>query len=130
MRGSSAVRKVKVCTRSVPVSRRANLPAVLNAVAALCFMCAWRSEAWCGVVWRVRGVSGPALGVRSTLQALYERLTSDPKVFGNPEVCIVYPLHSTLSTEEQKAVFIRPPVGVRKIVISTNVRACVRARGR
>lgn len=34
---------------------------------------------------------------------------------------IVSPLHSTLSSEEQSAVFNIPPPGVRKIVISTNI---------
>lgn len=35
--------------------------------------------------------------------------------------CVVYPLHSTLSNEEQQAIFIRPPEGVTKIIISTNI---------
>lgn len=35
--------------------------------------------------------------------------------------CVVYPLHSTLSNEEQQAVFSRPPEGVTKIIISTNI---------
>lgn len=35
--------------------------------------------------------------------------------------CEVYPLHSTLSNEEQQAVFRRPPEGVTKIIISTNI---------
>lgn len=35
--------------------------------------------------------------------------------------CAVYPLHSTLSNEEQQAVFSRPPEGVTKIIISTNI---------
>lgn len=35
--------------------------------------------------------------------------------------CEVYPLHSTLSNEEQQAVFSRPPDGVTKIIISTNI---------
>lgn len=35
--------------------------------------------------------------------------------------CVVYPLHSTLSNEEQQAVFSRPPEGVVKIIISTNI---------
>jgi hypothetical protein len=56
------------------------------------------------------------------ITALYERLMGDTHVFGNPERCKVYPLHSTLSTEEQRSVFNRPPEGVRKVVISTNVR--------
>lgn len=35
--------------------------------------------------------------------------------------CVVYPLHSSLSNEEQQAVFSRPPEGVTKIIISTNI---------
>uniref|UniRef100_A0A8C5HLM0 Putative ATP-dependent RNA helicase DHX57 n=1 Tax=Gouania willdenowi TaxID=441366 RepID=A0A8C5HLM0_GOUWI len=35
--------------------------------------------------------------------------------------CVVYPLHSTLSNEEQQAIFSRPPDGVTKIIISTNI---------
>lgn len=38
-----------------------------------------------------------------------------------PVRCAVYPLHSTLSNEEQQAVFSRPPEGVAKIIISTNI---------
>ncbi|KAL7421927.1 hypothetical protein Q5752_003699 [Cryptotrichosporon argae] len=34
---------------------------------------------------------------------------------------VVYPLHSSVSSEGQSAVFERPPQGVRKIVISTNI---------
>jgi hypothetical protein len=34
---------------------------------------------------------------------------------------LVLPLHSTLSTEQQQAIFARPPKGVRKIVIATNI---------
>nr|XP_021328300.1 putative ATP-dependent RNA helicase DHX57 isoform X3 [Danio rerio] len=35
--------------------------------------------------------------------------------------CVVYPLHSSLSNEEQQAVFTRPQNGVTKIIISTNI---------
>ena len=33
----------------------------------------------------------------------------------------VYPLHGSLSTTEQKAIFDVPPRGIRKIVVSTNI---------
>lgn len=42
------------------------------------------------------------------------------RVFGSTSF-IVSPLHSTLSSEEQSAVFNIPPQGVRKIVVSTNI---------
>lgn len=35
--------------------------------------------------------------------------------------CVIHPLHSSLSSEEQQAVFVKPPVGVTKIIISTNI---------
>jgi ATP-dependent RNA helicase DHX36 len=34
---------------------------------------------------------------------------------------VIYPLHSSLSTAEQTSVFDVPPIGVRKIVVSTNI---------
>eukprot|EP01134_Creolimax_fragrantissima_P007272 CFRG7272T1 len=34
---------------------------------------------------------------------------------------LVLPLHSTLSTEQQQIIFERPPQGVRKVVVSTNI---------
>ena len=52
---------------------------------------------------------------------LYERLMAKTGTFGDSRKFRVYPLHSTLSTSEQKAIFVRPPEGVRKIVISTNI---------
>lgn len=33
----------------------------------------------------------------------------------------MYPLHGSLSTSDQKAIFDVPPAGVRKIVVSTNI---------
>ncbi|XP_068572950.1 putative ATP-dependent RNA helicase DHX57 [Cebidichthys violaceus] len=56
------------------------------------------------------------------IKMLYEQLMSN-RMFNNrgKSRCAVYPLHSTLSNEEQQAVFSRPPEGVTKIIISTNI---------
>jgi len=50
-----------------------------------------------------------------------EMMLEDHALLGNRDQCIVCALHSSLSTQEQKQVFVRPPPGVRKIVISTNI---------
>jgi ATP-dependent RNA helicase DHX29 len=34
---------------------------------------------------------------------------------------LIYPLHSTISSEDQQAAFLIPPPGVRKIVLATNI---------
>ncbi|KPP56085.1 putative ATP-dependent RNA helicase DHX57 [Scleropages formosus] len=56
------------------------------------------------------------------IKMLYEQLQSN-RMFNNRnnKRCAVYPLHSSLSNEEQQAVFNRPPEGVTKIIISTNI---------
>lgn len=56
------------------------------------------------------------------IKMLYEQLMSN-RLFNNrgKSRCVVYPLHSTLTNEEQQAVFCRPPEGVTKIIISTNI---------
>ncbi|XP_062375856.1 putative ATP-dependent RNA helicase DHX57 [Sardina pilchardus] len=56
------------------------------------------------------------------IKQLYEQLQSN-RMFNNRTAkrCAVYPLHSSLSNEEQQAVFNRPPEGVTKIIISTNI---------
>ena len=33
----------------------------------------------------------------------------------------IYPLHSTIATEEQERAFLVPPIGIRKIVLATNI---------
>ena len=48
-----------------------------------------------------------------------EELSKKP-IFQSCKV-VIYPLHSALSTVEQTSVFDIPPVGVRKIVVSTNI---------
>ncbi|OCF41878.1 DEAH box polypeptide 36 [Kwoniella heveanensis CBS 569] len=47
-------------------------------------------------------------------------LLQSHSAFGSRDF-VVYPLHSTISSEGQSAVFEVPPKGVRKIVISTNI---------
>lgn len=37
------------------------------------------------------------------------------------ESWLIYPLHSTIATEEQEAAFLIPPPGLRKIVLATNI---------
>ncbi|XP_068262600.1 putative ATP-dependent RNA helicase DHX57 isoform X2 [Nyctibius grandis] len=56
------------------------------------------------------------------IKMLYEQLQTNA-LFNNrhSKRCVVYPLHSSLSSEEQQSVFLRPPSGVIKIIISTNI---------
>nr|XP_019948030.1 PREDICTED: putative ATP-dependent RNA helicase DHX57 [Paralichthys olivaceus] len=56
------------------------------------------------------------------IKMLYEQLQAN-RMFNNRGTsrCVVYPLHSSLSNEEQEAVFSRPPEGTTKIIISTNI---------
>uniref|UniRef100_A0A8C5F0P9 RNA helicase n=1 Tax=Gopherus evgoodei TaxID=1825980 RepID=A0A8C5F0P9_9SAUR len=56
------------------------------------------------------------------IKMLYEQLQSNA-LFSNrhSKRCVVYPLHSSLSSEDQQSVFLKPPVGVTKIIISTNI---------
>ncbi|KAM6433419.1 putative ATP-dependent RNA helicase DHX57 [Rhynochetos jubatus] len=56
------------------------------------------------------------------IKMLYEQLQSNA-LFNNrhSKRCVVYPLHSSLSSEDQQSVFLRPPAGVTKIIISTNI---------
>ncbi|KAM4867979.1 putative ATP-dependent RNA helicase DHX57 isoform 1-T1 [Thomomys bottae] len=56
------------------------------------------------------------------IKMLYEQLQSN-SLFNNRRNnrCVIHPLHSSLSSEEQQAVFVKPPIGVTKIIISTNI---------
>ena len=49
-----------------------------------------------------------------------EHLTKIP-FFQDSSNVVIYPLHSSLSNAEQTAIFNRPPPGMRKIVLSTNI---------
>ncbi|CAN0039940.1 unnamed protein product, partial [Sphacelaria rigidula] len=48
-------------------------------------------------------------------------ILADNPLFSDKEKTHVYPLHGSLSTADQKAIFQVPPAGVRKIVVSTNI---------
>jgi ATP-dependent RNA helicase DHX29 len=52
------------------------------------------------------------------IRQLNDILTSHPSFSTN---WFIYPLHSTISSEDQQAAFLIPPPGVRKIVLSTNI---------
>ncbi|XP_043913365.1 putative ATP-dependent RNA helicase DHX57 isoform X2 [Protopterus annectens] len=55
------------------------------------------------------------------IKLLYEQLQSNPLFNNRRKRCVIYPLHSSLSSEEQQSVFLKPPTDVTKIVISTNI---------
>ncbi|CAE8725742.1 unnamed protein product, partial [Polarella glacialis] len=50
-----------------------------------------------------------------------KRRLRDHKVFGDQNRFWILPLHSQVRLEQQKEVFNKPPIGVRKIVLSTNI---------
>ncbi|ORX97986.1 P-loop containing nucleoside triphosphate hydrolase protein [Basidiobolus meristosporus CBS 931.73] len=54
------------------------------------------------------------------IRKLYDQLMADHR-FSDSSKFIIWPLHSTISSENQQAVFDVPSQGIRKIVISTNI---------
>uniref|UniRef100_A0A6J0TQ65 RNA helicase n=1 Tax=Pogona vitticeps TaxID=103695 RepID=A0A6J0TQ65_9SAUR len=56
------------------------------------------------------------------IKLLYNKLRAN-SLFNNrhKNCCVVYPLHSSLASEEQQSVFLKPPVGTTKIILSTNI---------
>ena len=52
--------------------------------------------------------------IQKTIEELYKK-----EYFQGSQV-VIYPLHSSLSTDEQIAIFEVPPPGIRKIVVSTS----------
>jgi ATP-dependent RNA helicase DHX29 len=52
------------------------------------------------------------------IRTLNDMLLGDPRFAKN---WLVYPLHSTIATEDQEAAFLVPPPGIRKIVLATNI---------
>ncbi|KAI8788572.1 ATP-dependent RNA helicase DHX57 [Biomphalaria glabrata] len=56
------------------------------------------------------------------IQTLYDMLLSTSTFrISNKSRYKIIPLHSTLSSEDQNAVFVKPKEGIRKIVIATNI---------
>ena len=55
------------------------------------------------------------------ITAAHEQLTSWGPLAVEPQRGWVLPLHGSLSSEEQRRIFQRPPAGVRKIVLATNI---------
>lgn len=57
------------------------------------------------------------------IRRLNDMLMGHPKFQSNRNSggWLIYPLHSTISSEDQEAAFLLPPPGVRKIVIATNI---------
>ncbi|KAH7354575.1 P-loop containing nucleoside triphosphate hydrolase protein [Pyrenochaeta sp. MPI-SDFR-AT-0127] len=52
------------------------------------------------------------------IRQLNDMLTGHPSFDSN---WFIYPLHSTISSEDQQAAFVIPPFGIRKIVLATNI---------
>lgn len=58
------------------------------------------------------------------LPGIAEIRTLNDMILGDPRFAkswLVYPLHSTIATEDQEAAFLVPPDGFRKIVLATNI---------
>ncbi|RUS29602.1 P-loop containing nucleoside triphosphate hydrolase protein [Jimgerdemannia flammicorona] len=54
------------------------------------------------------------------IRRLHDLLAADRR-FADPERCALYVLHSALASEGQEAAFEVPPIGVRKVVLATNI---------
>ncbi|KAA8498481.1 DExH-box ATP-dependent RNA helicase DExH1 [Porphyridium purpureum] len=52
---------------------------------------------------------------------LYELLTGNSSRFGDTQKYKIFPLHSSMPTDNQREIFKRPPAGVRKIILATNI---------
>lgn len=58
------------------------------------------------------------------LPGIAEIRTLNDMLLGDPRFAkdwLIYPLHSTIATEDQESAFLVPPPGMRKIVLATNI---------
>ncbi|XP_044748231.1 putative ATP-dependent RNA helicase DHX57 [Coccinella septempunctata] len=55
------------------------------------------------------------------ITSLHDQLKDNPDFGSRTKKFLLLPLHSSLTSEEQAAIFIKPKYGVRKIVLSTNL---------
>ena len=51
----------------------------------------------------------------------FSLLLEDNPPFNDTSSFVVYPLHSGIPSKDQRRVFVRPPNGVRKIILATNI---------
>jgi ATP-dependent RNA helicase DHX36 len=51
----------------------------------------------------------------------FSMLLESTPPFNNGSQFVVYPLHSGIPSKDQRQVFVKPPRGVRKIVLATNI---------
>ncbi|GAV86513.1 DEAD domain-containing protein/Helicase_C domain-containing protein/HA2 domain-containing protein/OB_NTP_bind domain-containing protein [Cephalotus follicularis] len=56
----------------------------------------------------------------SEIYMLYDRLAASYR-FGGPSSDWLLPLHSSVASNDQKKVFLRPPENIRKVIIATNI---------
>ncbi|XP_022922708.1 DExH-box ATP-dependent RNA helicase DExH7, chloroplastic [Cucurbita moschata] len=56
----------------------------------------------------------------SEINLLYDRLAASYQ-FGGQASDWILPLHSSIASTDQKKVFLRPPHGIRKVIIATNI---------
>ena len=55
------------------------------------------------------------------ITAAHEQLTGWGPLASEPQRSWVLPLHGSLTSDEQRRIFVRPPAGVRKVVLATNI---------
>ena len=55
------------------------------------------------------------------ITAALEQLTASGPLACEPQRSWVLPLHGSLTSEEQRRIFLKPPPGVRKVVLATNI---------